>query len=302
MTNEENDEVDLNISNYSLDDILELFKIPVDFTKEQLRATKRIVLMTHPDKSGKPADVFLFFCDAYKLLYEVYNFRNRSNNKNNEKTTYVADDIKIGLDTDTNTMKKFAECNNFNDRFNSIWETHNAKYGDEEGYGDWLGSENENNNKIASSMDDVNRQIDERKRNLRALVVHHSVIESGSIGLSGHSNLTRENPGCYESPVFGGLQYDDVRRAYTETVVPVTAEDYTGKQMFKSIDELQRFRGTDFTQHFSESDHESKFKEMTLNDTHSSAKRAYELAREDERLRDVRNGWNSSLLLLKTNI
>jgi len=298
MSNDE--ELDLNILNYSLDDILELFKIPVDFTKEQLKATKRFVLMTHPDKSGKPSDVFLFFCDAYKMIYEVYTFRNRSNNKNNEKTTYVANDIKLGLDADTNTMKKFADCKNFNDRFNSIWETHNAKYGDEEGYGDWLGIENDNNNKTASSMEDVNKEIEERKRNLRALVVHNNITESGSIGMSGHSNLTRENPGCYESPVFGGLQYDDVRRAYTETVVPVTNEDYTGKQIFKSIDELQRFRGTDFTQHFSESDHEAKFKEMTLKDTHSSAHRAYELALEDERIRDVRSGWNSSLLRLKT--
>ena len=299
MSNDD-EELDLNILNYSLDDILDLFKLPIDFTKEQLKSTKRFVLMTHPDKSGKPADVFLFFCDAYKMLFEVYNFRNRSNNKNNETTTYVANDIKLGLDADTNTIKKFAECNNFNDRFNSIWETHNAKYGDEEGYGDWLGCENDNNNKTASSMDDVNKEIEERKRNLRALVVHNNITESCSLGVSGHSNLTRENPGCYESPVFGGLQYDDVRRAYTETVVPVTNEDYTDKLMFKSIDELQRFRGTDFTQHFSESDHETKFKEMTLKDTRSSAHRAYELVREDERLREVRSGWNSSLLRLKT--
>ena len=46
------EKLDLNIDNYSLDDILKLFKLSHSFTEEDIKKTKKIVLMTHPDKSG----------------------------------------------------------------------------------------------------------------------------------------------------------------------------------------------------------------------------------------------------------
>ena len=78
------EDIDLNIDNYSLDDLLQLFKLPVDFQEEDLKRAKKTVLMTHPDKSKLRKEVFLFFCKAYKLIYSVYNFKNRS-----EKSTCV---------------------------------------------------------------------------------------------------------------------------------------------------------------------------------------------------------------------
>jgi len=39
--------MDLNIENYDLDDILNLFKIPKNFTEEDLKSAKKIVLKTH---------------------------------------------------------------------------------------------------------------------------------------------------------------------------------------------------------------------------------------------------------------
>ena len=47
------------------------FKIPSDFTEEQLKQCKKAVLKTHPDKSGLDKEVFLF-SKAYKVLYGVY--------------------------------------------------------------------------------------------------------------------------------------------------------------------------------------------------------------------------------------
>ena len=72
------EDIDLNIDNYSLDDLLELFKLELDFGEEDLKLAKRTVLMTHPDKSNLKKEVFLFFCKAYKLVYSVYNFKHRS--------------------------------------------------------------------------------------------------------------------------------------------------------------------------------------------------------------------------------
>ena len=42
---------DLNLDNYELKDILNLFKIPENFDEEDLKSAKKTVLMTHSDKS-----------------------------------------------------------------------------------------------------------------------------------------------------------------------------------------------------------------------------------------------------------
>ena len=44
--------LDLNIHNYELNDLLALFKLPFHFDDSDLKNAKRIVLKTHPDKSG----------------------------------------------------------------------------------------------------------------------------------------------------------------------------------------------------------------------------------------------------------
>lgn len=296
------DDTDLNIENYSLEDILRLFRIPVNFTKEELKNAKRIVLMTHPDKSQKPQEVFLFFCAAYKILHQVYTFRARSDGTCATRTEYNAQDIEDSLIVSPNVVKQFTKAKNFNSKFNKLWEKHKVEvYGDEEGYGMWMKEENDETNTLSRSMDEVNNKVRERKEHLRALVVKNDISASGSLGAYGHSSLVRENPGCFEAPVFGGLQYDDVRRAYTESVVPVTEEDYVAHKKFSNIDELQRFRGQDFAENFNSSNHENKLREITLNDDLAGARRAYELAKQDEQLRSVRAGWSSSMLRLKWN-
>ena len=65
------EQIDLNISNYSLNDIFNLFKIDVDFDEEEMRAAKKIVLMTHPDKSGLDPKYF-YFIHQHIVYYITY--------------------------------------------------------------------------------------------------------------------------------------------------------------------------------------------------------------------------------------
>jgi hypothetical protein len=44
--------LDLNFDNYSLEEILNLLNLSVNFGENELKIAKRTVLMTHPDKSG----------------------------------------------------------------------------------------------------------------------------------------------------------------------------------------------------------------------------------------------------------
>ena len=69
------DDFDLNIDNYDLEDILNLFHLDYKFEKEKMKNAKLMALKTHPDKSGLPKEVFLFFMKAYKMIESIYEFK-----------------------------------------------------------------------------------------------------------------------------------------------------------------------------------------------------------------------------------
>ena len=97
-----NTSLDLDINNYNLQDILHLFKIPMNFTDVDMKKAKMIVLKTHPDKSGLEADIFRFYSKAYKVLYSIWEFRKKGDVSNNEKnveyTVYDDDEKRKLLD------------------------------------------------------------------------------------------------------------------------------------------------------------------------------------------------------------
>ena len=41
-----------------------------------LKRAKKMVYMSHPDKSGMYKEIFIFFGKAFKLIVDMYNFQN----------------------------------------------------------------------------------------------------------------------------------------------------------------------------------------------------------------------------------
>lgn len=64
------DKLDLNIHNYELNDLLNLFKLPFHFEESHLKEAKKMVLKTHPDKSGLDKEYFLFFFSSIQIFIE----------------------------------------------------------------------------------------------------------------------------------------------------------------------------------------------------------------------------------------
>ena len=60
--------LDLDIDNYEYEDILNLFKLNINFGENDLKNAKKQVLNMHPDKSNLDKKYFLFFSSAYKML------------------------------------------------------------------------------------------------------------------------------------------------------------------------------------------------------------------------------------------
>ena len=81
------DRIDLNIANYSRNDLFSLFGLKsMSLTEDVMKECKKIVLKTHPDKSQLEPKYFLFFSSAYKKLKEIYDFQNKTNSKKTSDT------------------------------------------------------------------------------------------------------------------------------------------------------------------------------------------------------------------------
>jgi hypothetical protein len=286
--------VDLDINNYNLEDIVKLFKIPVNFDEQDLKRAKQVVLKTHPDKSGLDSKYFLFYSKAYKMLYSVWDFRKKGDvNKTNNNTDYEnvdkfsEEDKKKILDNlfkSDNTKIKFKTNSDFNSWFNEQFEKNKIYNENEEsGYGDWLktdeGLDEINPNVSAATM---KTEFDKKKSSIRALIVQKDVSELNSWNSISASELTREGPGEFSSDLFSRLPFQDLQKAHTETVIPVTDEDYSNIPKFKNVNEYLNHRNKVDTTPLSEQQSQQYLSQQNDKESEKAVRRAYELAKQSE--------------------
>lgn len=229
--------LDLDLDHYSLDDLYHLFNISGGIlSEESLKSAKQIVLKMHPDKSHLDSKYFLFFSGAYKRLYGIYEFQNKSTNKKSiSQDDYFDESNKNVLDNMFEKNKEFKDSKNFNSWFNKAFEKHRLDNPVEQGYGEWLKSDddflNVSENVTQNNMNDV---FEQKKKQIQAVTVYKGVTDIfastfGASLLDGGDNFTTDN-------------YTDLRQAYTETLIPVTQEDYNKMQKFNNISEYKRHR------------------------------------------------------------
>jgi hypothetical protein len=281
------DQLDLNIDNYNLEDILKLFNLEYDFDKEGLKNAKKVVLMTHPDKSGLSKEYFLFFTAAYKLVYKIYEFRYKSENK---KTEYTVEKN----ENNEELLKKIKHNENFNVWFNKMFDDVAKIRNDDQntGYGDWFKS-NEDLEQRTATKDNMNILIEQKKREIRSLVVHNGIREMPT--QSNLYDLTMERPDSYSSDLFSKLQYDDLKKAHTETVVPVTIDDYNNRKKYNSADELKNARSIEDTTPLSLNQAKQYLSSRKELEDKNDIERAYKLAKQEEEAKKINNNWWSKL-------
>lgn len=291
------DKLDLNIHNYELNDLLNLFKLPFQFDESHLKEAKKMVLKTHPDKSGLDKEYFLFFSQAYKYLLKIYSLRQSSTTTNTE---YEKDDLwknehNVLIDGKISSMDQ----KDYNKWFNETFEKMKMKDDVEEtGYGDWLKSNDDIVTDKISNSGEMNEYIQNKKQELRALVVHNDFQDS----VNGRGdNLIREVPENYGSGMFDKLQFEDLRKAHVESVIPVTDEDFHNRKKYATVDELNRARTQDSVVNEKEwfSSHEDKLNNLKTADEDINIRRAYKLLNQDEKARENYNKFWSDLKRLE---
>jgi hypothetical protein len=184
---------------------------------------------------------------------------------------------------------------NFNKLFNVLFESNKLKDDYEEnGYGEWLKTD-EDIDQRTTTMVKMNETFELKKKEVKAITVHKDIEDIDSYGFGNYQfSLTREKPDDYSSSLFSNLQYEDLKKAHVESVIPVTDEDYQQKRKFKNVDEMQRYNATQNCQPLSFAQSKEYLKNRNNNQSKNDVNRAFKLAKQDEESRKVNMGWMST--------
>lgn len=207
--------MDLNIENYSFDEIRNIFGLPVSYSKQDLKRAYKLVYKAHPDKSNLGKEYFIFLKNAIQILEEIHELMEKE--KQGKACVYPQ---KYTVDNKTKQgviKKKLSSLGSkefhqwFNEQFEFMMGNTKERISRDEGYEEWLNSQpdysiSENQTK-EENWKDVKQQA---LRETKQLTIYQEPI-------------TLEED-CIR-PSNSTLHYEDVKRAHTECVVPVFEED-----------------------------------------------------------------------------
>jgi hypothetical protein len=278
--------LDLDLDNYSLEDLYKLFNIPQQQLNETtLKNAKQIVYKMHPDKSQLDPKYFRFFSSAYKRIFNIYEFQNKSTNKKIMDEEYYDESNKNVLNNMFESNKSLKDPKNFNNWFNEKFEKHSKDVLDDDskkGYGDWLktdqGLYSVDENITKSNMNDA---FERQKKQIQSLTVYQGISDSfssfsGSLLGDQSDNFTGSN---------GALGYTDLRQAHIESVIPITQEDYERMPKYKSLSEYKARRDTVDVTPLSKQESERMLLDRERNLDKQSAALAYKYAQQSERMK-----------------
>ena len=243
-TNNSLKELDLNIESYSHNDLFKLFGFNTStLTEDMMREAKKIVLKTHPDKSRLEPKYFLFFSQAYKKIFQIYEFQNKSAKKQEDKNEYKDETHAIIIDKLFEKNKDLKNPKNFNNWFNEQFEKHRIENPNEVGYGDWLKSNEGIINVGNVTQANMAEEMEKQKRQVQMLTTYKGVSEISAPSFSGSSlmdtSTTYTSGSLFSSD---GMGYTDLRQAYVESVIPVTADDFQKVKQFKNVNDYNTHR------------------------------------------------------------
>lgn len=274
-------EIDLNIENYNLDDLLNLFSLPNDFDQEDMKRAKQLVYKTHPDKSNLPKEYFIFFTKAFKYIYHVYEFKRKSSCTKSVKYENL-------IDEDTNDKidirNKLSEKNNFHKWFNEMFEKYKIE-DEDDGYNDFLKSNEEIHVNKVQNTSQLHQNFESYKSNkIRDLVVHTEINDICNSLSCGGSNIVSKKQDNYSNPnIFSDqLNYEDVKKAHTETFIPVCQQDYIKKKKYNSVFELNQERGSQNTKPLCEDQTREYLRKKNEMENNIANQNAYLLLKEAE--------------------
>lgn len=290
-------DLDLDLDNYVYQELIDLFDVPTLYTIEDLKRAKQIVAQTHPDKSGLDAKYFIFFKRAFQILADIYRHRVRE-----EKTheTVVAERGGGGDGEDGTIAAPFKHPTGkgFRKWFNRMYDDSVGTGGitTTTGYGDWMKSNDGiDPSHEGKSFAEMSRLIGEQKRGSQITTnTHPEAMASGGSGSFEELGVTATN----HRGVVGNIAYDDVRHAYSNTVVAVCEDTVMSRRTHHTtVDSLVRERS-----HMGAIPDRAIAEQMLSDSRRVEAEndtaRFYQLTKESERSARIKSAWDANVLRL----
>jgi hypothetical protein len=192
------------------------------------------------------------------------------------------------LDKMFDMKKDLKDPQNFNNWFNQQFEKHRLEDPVENGYGNWLKSDED----IIFTPQNINkdlmgREMEKRKKEIQALTPYKGVGDSFLSSSVGGSSLMEYNSNFSSGSIFtgggSGMGYTDLRQAYAESVIPVTEDDFNKLPKFRSMDEYKRHRDTADTKPLSKEEGLRKLYQQDKEKNEESAALAFYYAQQSEK-------------------
>ena len=245
-------EHNLNIHLYSLKDLLGLFNLTYDITYEDLKRAKKIVLMTHPDKSKLDSKYFLFYKKAFDIIIRFHDNQNKQRQKVNPQTTIYS----INDDNESTTSKKVSSIINdmskkeFQHTFNDLFEKNMSKKIDTT-KNEWF----QNDESIYKTKETVNAsnmgQIFNTIKDKQSGLVRYKGVENLATNNSNTSSYyddIEDDDSYVVSDPFSKLKFDDLRKVHKdETVFSVSERDFNKVTKYASVDHFMIARSNQST-------------------------------------------------------
>jgi len=238
----------LNIHMYKLNELLDLFGLSYDISIEDLKRAKKIVLMTHPDKSNLSPDYFLFYKKAFDIIVQFYENQTKQNRPvPKEEMKYESMNTNCYDKSSSNKIRNTINempTNEFQSRFNQLFEENMSSKPDVS-KNDWF-TKDDNIYKVPENVNSKNiGQVFQRfkEENSNTVLAKYRGVECINTQ-SGTGYYDEEDNDQYVAcDVFSKLKFDDLRKVHKDqTIFAVSENDYEKVPQFSSVDHYVRER------------------------------------------------------------
>lgn len=253
----------------TLEELLSLFDLKMPLTEEDLKISKKKVLLLHPDKNKGVQNInniFIKYVQAYKSLEKLYTFTNTSRSKkyseHNIDTTFKDYIIKNGYDKNN---KEFII------QFNKMFDTIYVKPDEDDGYSEWLKSDED-----IYFKDDIERS--------RKIIMNNEIIKVPS-----------EPEYYYKSEI-----YSDLKNAHVNTLIPIDCDKVLNeKPKFRSVNEYTTYRKLNEPKIMSENVSKQYLKKQYDKESEDAIKLAFNYKEQEEKIEKNKVNYYSKFLIIE---
>ena len=228
------------------------------------------------------------------MLYHVYEFRSKSKKDFNNNYDNLIDD------NDNSNKLLIKDMNNkekFHVWFNRLFDKYYDKQ--DNGHGNWLSSKTTDELPSFNNTQQINSYIEEKKKNLSK---DHALIKQNyelNIPCVGEEIYNSEKEIYSNNDIFSKFQYEDVKIAHNETLIPVSEDILETKEKYNSLNDIKNKRSSVNYKVMSKNDANKYLYEKNSNETNIASHKAFELIKEQEKNMDKNNLFWSELKMLQ---